>query len=652
MNINNFINQATFIEDFQAFNNASNRPVEINYGGSGIGGITGPTPFIDIQKTFNATESGFVESITHSITLSGKIFKPEKATPASGVGIKNVTDAILALETLFKSCPIGELKVNCGGAEVYSLSGVSVKNMSFNKTSDNWVQSADFTVELEAKVSFTGDPNEQVEGRSETWSIEPIDDALYTKFTKTVFAETETHNPKGGGGSVAAVGGGSMGANTIFISSIPQFRVSRRLSAKGLMGSGQAGACMNQDQLKSFQRELVFKAKLWAENQSDNPFKSSGIHFNVNMGAGSNGQSAGAPNYTDPWLYNHVRSTSADIYNGTYEISDTWIAMPSGIPYTETFSVDSSTDELGVTTVRVNGSIQGLQIAGKDRLAGGDFPLASGSGSGGNIGIKLKNSMNDASSASPTYTNAGNVSKSLTMDSDRYNNALSGWTDDIKPFLYRRASMALHSTDRDAPLNPPGKPNVKNFIYEKEIVLNVIPKSTSEGHDPVRGTISYSHEFHNKSQYIDGVLSENVRISNTAPANTVQETQILGRALGPLLFSAGVTNPRKTITVEIVVPRPTSIKQTFQQDSDCPLYWQGYYWTTVDQLIQGHAPFAVRNNIALFTANGQQAPKEQLTGSVIKDSDSEDWNPYEGRYSRTVSWIYQQCTTDKFFLDH
>lgn len=655
MNINNFINNDTFINDFYAFNATSNRPVEINWGGSGLGAIAGPTPFIDISKTFNATESGFVESVTHSITLSGKIFKPEKATPASGVGIQNVTTAIQSLETLFKTCPINTLDVICGGVNVYSYSGAVVKNMSFSKSTDNWVQSADYTIDLEYKASVSGDPAEQVESRSETWTIEPIDDALYTKFSNSVIQlRAETHNPNAlAGGARGAVGGGQIGGGNTHFMNIPQFRVSRRLSAKGLNPPTGISACPNPADMLGLQKSLFLKAKVWAENQANNPFQSSGIHFNIGNTPGSTPPAGGMANYTDPWLYNHVRSASADVYNGTYEINDTWIAMPTGIPYIETVSIDASTDEAGITSVRVNGNIQGLQIAGSNnRLASKDFPFPSGSGTGGNIGIQLKESTSSALSATPSYTNAGGMSASLSMGNDRYNTAFSGWINDIKPFLYRRACMVTHSFEREPDAIPQENPNTKNPVYLKEVLLNVIPTSTSEGHDPLKGTISYSHEFNNKSQFIKGVLSENIRISNTAPANSVQETQILGRALGPLLFTAGTTNPRKSITVEIVVQRPTGLKATFQSDPDCPLYWQGYYWTTVDSLIQGHAPFATRSNIDILITNGQTAPREQTVGSVIKDSDSEDWNPYEGRYSRTVSWVYQQCTTDKFFLDH
>ena len=660
MNINNILNDENFIQDFYQFNSpTTSRPVIVSWNGTGVHSIAGPTPLVDISKSFNTNSIGVVESIVHTINLTGKVF------PSGIRGINNVVSGINQLETLFRRCTRAPLQIKCDNTVIFEASGVEVKSMSFNKTNDNWVQSADYTIDLEYKTGPTNDPIDQVEERQESWSIEPLDDAVYTKFSKVISQRSQYYNPKlkptaptlNSPIPAQSVGGGQFGgpnatANSIQIFNIPQFRITRRLSAKGFKPYGaQTGQCLPQAEFEAERKSLYYSAKAWVDKQSLTPFNAASTSGSI-VFSGAN-TTAGKT-----WAYNHSRSVNVDIYNGTYETNDTWIAMPTGIPYIETFSVEASTDIENTKTVRVAGNIQGLIVSSGMLL--NNYPLSTGlpSNTSKNILVDLSGSLEQppeitlppravpsvASNSNSTPSNStSDVSK---IKSAKYLNALDAWTKDIKPYLYRRACLAINTDDRESgPNSDPTKPP-PNPVYVKEILLNVNPVSTSEGHDPIKGTISYSHEFNNKLLIISGVISENIRISNTAPVNNIQETQILGRALGPLLSIAGSTNPRKTITIDIVVPKGTGIKATLQTEPSCPLYVSGHFWTSVDQLIRGNAPFANRKIPFGNNTNSQEF------GAVFKDSDTEDWNPTEGRYNRSVSWIYQQCTTDKFYLDH
>lgn len=672
MNISNLLNNETFENDFYAFSNSSTRPVVVMWGGSGIHEITGPTPFLDISKSFNTNEAGVVESIVHTINLTGKIFS------TGLVGIGPTTSGIAQLDNLFKNCPVSTLEIFCDNTLLWSASGVQVKGISFNKTDDNWVRSADYSVDLEYKTGPTNDPDDQVEERSDTWSIEPLDDIVYTKFSQLVNQKSEFHNPKmkprapsiNSPVPARAVGGATFGnsENAIQFFSIPQFRVSRRLSARGLATPPPSGsqACLESNRIKSEEKKFFLNAKAWVDKQTK-------LAFNGTQATGSIFFTTTPQvfDYSGTWLYNHNRTINADIYNATYEVNDTWIALPTGIPYIETFNIEVSTDSSNTKTVRVAGNIQGLSITPNHITvdAKGPFPSGTGAlansqnvGASGSMRLDLSYTMenppnvpliplhNIPSVGSGVGFGAGTPSEITQIDSIKYKNALDAWTKDIKPYLYRRACIGINSNDRTAPTPPPPPEQPprppQNHIFLTENLLNVIPTTTSEGHDPIKGTISYSHEFDNRLLAISGVLSENINISNTAPAYSVQETQILGRALGPILYAAGVTNPRKSISVDIVVPKGTGIKSQFMTDPSCPLYVSGYFWKTVNTLIEGHSPFANRTT-AFF-----ERASSQTFGTVFKDSDSEQWNPTEGRYSRNVSWIYQQCTTDRMYFDH
>jgi hypothetical protein len=660
MNINNIFDDINFENDFYKFD-VSSRPVVVKWGGTPIHTVTGPTPFIDISKSFNSNDAGVVESIVHNVNLTGKIIKPDFK------GITNVVSGIVELEKLFKECEIASLEIECDNTTIYGATGVQIKSISFNKTQDNWVHSADYSIDLEYKTGPTDDPEDQVEDRNDSWSIEPLDDAVYTKFVRSISQRPERLNPEmlprapteGSPVPATAVQGGAFSGSSLQIFNVPQFRITRRLSAKGIAKPQDSSnqECLSKDKAKEEQKKYFLTAKAWVDAQTKMAFN--GISASGSLFFTS---SPSISNYKNTWLYNHTRTTSLDIYNATYEANDTWIAMPTGIPYIETFTVEASTDEENVKTVRVAGNIQGLSLTPINLMDGSRAPLPSGTGNIVNdkMTIDLGYSLFDNATANVNYdlpSVSGQKSKILSIQSSKYLNALNGWTKDIKPYLYRRACIAINSEDRinDIPpreaqtckkSNPNDALPPKNTIFLREVLLNVVPKSTSEGHDPIQGTISYSHEFNNKNNIIDGALSENITINLTAPANSVQETPIIGRALGPLLFSSGPTNPRKNISIDIVVPRPTGIKGTLMTEPECPLYYKGCTWQTVNRLIQGHAPFGNRTN-ALF-----QNAKSQEFGTVFKDSDTENWNPTEGKYSRSVSWIFQQCTADRFYLDH
>jgi hypothetical protein len=368
MNINNIILDDNFIDNFYAF--ADNpRPVEVKWGDQKIHDITGPNPLIDISKTFNSNEAGIVESIVHSVTLTGKIIKPDKR------GITNVVSGIKNLEDLFKACEAGILEIICDGTSLIKATGVMVKNISFNKTNDNWVNSADYTVELEYKTGGTDDPADQVENRSDSWTIEPMDDAIYTNFSRNSVGKPETFNPKLGEalsrGSQSTIGSSTAGGG-VQIFNIPQFRVTRRLSAKGLVKPSGTGdqQCLEKSTIEGKEAKFFLSAKAWVDDQTKKAFNGSTASGNLFFTSAPNISS-----YNQTWLYNHSRTINIDIYNATYETNDSWIAMPTGVGHTESFTIEASTDAENTKTVRVAGNIQGLRLTPINIMDGTAGPI-------------------------------------------------------------------------------------------------------------------------------------------------------------------------------------------------------------------------------------------------------------------------------------
>jgi len=392
-------------------------------------------------------------------------------------------------------------------------------------------------------------------------------------------------------------------------------------------------------------------AKAWVENMSKKAFKSTALSDNS------------APYFKNPFdnnlfAFNHNRNINIDIYNGTYETNDTWTAMPSGGPYTETYSIETSSGEDYIKTVRVQGNIVGLVIANQGLMTNSGV-LPSGSGNNGVIDgqIKLNNYNVNGSTQGPQYNTLDAAATTLptttnppaqNITDNKYTNALNAWTNHIKPYLYRRASLVVNSSDRT--LNyipgytqqPPVPPN--NPMYCKETLLSTIPISTSEGHDPRKGTISYTYEFTNRLTIISGVIGENISVSYDNPIDSTTEVQVIGRALGPIIQRTGRSNPKKTVSVEIGIPPVTGISQISLNSPACPMHKSGYLFQTIEQIIEAHRPYS--------SSSFLNEPPQQNVGAVYTSNDTEQWSPTTGKYSRNVSWIYQQVDLGRDFRDH
>ena len=628
---------------------AGARPVIVTYNGSGLHQFTGPVPMVDISHSVNRNGAGLIEGHTTRIDLSGKIVRTgvDGDVLPSGSGIGPVLESIKKLKEFLSKNDNGVLAITCGVTNtIFSATGVRLVDFTANKSEDNWLYTADYSMSFEyyEPSGITG--GYYVKSTSDSWSIEAVEDNVYANMSLASKTKGETHNPQlkptapsptsqvpGGYG-----GSGPIGGNNLSVINMPQYRISHRVSAVG-MPSGTGSSVMYQ---------AYTEAKKWVQDRLSSAFSQpsiSGLAYLV-----SNPSETPSTFNGGIYLYNHVRSTNFSITEGNYEINDTWLAMPSGIGYLEDYSIESSTDDRNIKTVRVQGQIKGLNIA-TISLMSGNSSYTNPSGSG-----KLHlTEYNQLMSGSLSHQIPDNISQSSTasnLSQSKYDNALSGWLYDIKPYLYRRAGLVIGSADRSgdyinvtsvmtAPNNP---------IYCNERFLNPNPVSTTEGHDPRKGTISYSVEYNNKLVLISGVMSENISINTTGPADVFSESFIIGRRLGPILQSLNArTATRKDVSVDITIVPPSSIGAIQMTNSGCPLFTGGYIYKTIDDLINGLKPYGSQQT-AVFGSIG--VGRQQMQGQVFTTQDNHNWNPAEGRYSRNVSWVYQPCNNTQSYMDN
>lgn len=655
--------------DFSAQSSLNQPKIEVWYNNKPIHQITGPVPVVDISYSFNNNGNNLADSLNTNISLNGKILRWPEGPPISNVdtdkahpGFSGIIAGVSGLKNLFSETPYGVLAFKCQNNILYQISGLRVIDISFSNTEDNWAQSADYSIKLEGgerlwKGSGEGIIEQFVKDRQDSWNIEPLDDTGYTQFTQPVNSRYEYSNPKLNRLNTNTNTNTTTETNTLQVINIPQFRITRKLSAKGSVRPLATSGTITQQELPDENTKPYVFAKAWVEYMSKKTFASSQSSLNDSR-----------PYINHPFFmnngnlfaFNHNRTINIDIFNGTYEANDTWLAMPTGIPFTETYTLEASTSEDYVKSVRVVGNIIGLSIPNHNLMIGATGTLPTGTGNGGVIDGKLSltsymspNQKISGSYDSLDINNANNIGSSNTTlnpilpATEKYQNALSGWLNHIKPLLYRRANLVVNSADRT--LNymvpntiPPQLPN--NPIYSKESLLSTIPVNTSEGHDPRKGTISYSYEFNNKLNLISGVISENINVSYNNPIDSTTEIPVVGRALGPILQRTGRSLPKKSISIEIAIPPATGISQLSLNHTSCPLHRTGYLFKTIEQIIEAHRPYTP----STFITN----EPIQTEGLVYTSDDNEQWNPSTGKYSRSLTWVYQQASITTDFRDH
>lgn len=646
--------------------------VSVVYNDQRIEDITGPTPFVDFSTTLERSENNVPNVRNNKIVLTGKIVRGGTGPKADlGSGIKPVMFGINDLKKLFDCNECGVLTIECaqgnggGYSPLFTATGVRVTDLSFSKSDDNWIFTSDYSVTLEyLEPSF---PDRYIRSYTDSWNIEQLEDEYYTyNLYNNVTQKVEWDNPNALGTTTQAqtqsqTGANSIGKSTLTNFNVPKYKVSRTISAVGIasgsdyckpnpndMYSGLDYASYNTMELNAFNN-----AKAWVQDRAQS------IITPYSLRNTSNPSMLWSP-LVSGYLYNHVRAVKFDISAASYEITDTYLAMPTGIAYTESYTIEISTDNKYIHTVSVQGEIAGLSIPSIATIA--DSGLVQFNGNRDTtknneeliLGLDLKKQSVGIPIPAPRPADFMTAdSKSKTISDNRYDNALNGWIYDIKPYLYRRACAAMNSVDRTkgyinptqwAQKKPPNNP-----IYSQHGVLNIIPISTTEGHDTRKGKITYNHQFNNKFTIISGALYESVNITTNGPADVISEAFVLGRQLGPILQDLGAkTSTKKNITIEVGVVPPSTINGYFLNHPECPLWTGGTVYSTIDMLVTGLAPYGDRD-VSLF---GGVGVRRDVEGRVFVNQDDHTWNPSEGVYTRNIGWTYQPCTIKQSYLDN
>ena len=570
----------------------------------------GAAPLVTISREFLQDGAGTFIGINNKINLSGQI-RPS----GTQLGFTELMKREDRLRRLF-SYGAGDFEITKEGTPIFSGTNAKVVSYSTEKSDNNWVMSLGYSVDLEFYepiVNPGGSYSYRVSSVNEGWSLEPIDEDIYS----LIATPASDPDPDSNGGQTE-------------IKNIPQFRLTRKLSAVGVANSGfysHLDKTRNNNSEYNFRtiaggqspgNDAYLQAKKWVDDRLKLPFDSTenaNARYTTMLSNSTSTFGSMFASFSDLYLYNHTRNINYSITEGSYDISDSWLAMPTAVRFTEDFTIETSTDNKNIRSVRVQGTINGLQITNGNLYATGVKVPYSGDGTIALTGYNINGE---------TYND---------IVGEKYNNAVSGWIYDVKPALYKRACLAINSSDRTQPwyqstpgLLPPGNP-----AFRQENALNYIPISTSETHDIFNGTVGYNFEYNNVIKIISGVISESYKINTTGPADQIAEVFVLNRPIGPVLQNlATKTSTTKSIEIELVVVPPTSIAGFSFDDPGCPVGYNTYIFNKCKEFIDAQYP--------LLT---------EITGKiVIKKNDTYGWSPTDGRFTRNVEWLYQPCVKD------
>jgi hypothetical protein len=283
--------------------------------------------------------------------------------------------------------------------------------------------------------------------------------------------------------------------------------------------------------------------------------------------------------------FNHIRSIDIDKTGGGCSIVDTWV-LAKGQSHLEnyTISIDRAIDD-GFINAKIDGNIRGLS-----ELHAREYNETASSFDFENM----------------PYTKALN----------KYNQISNNGNFGLGSLAYTRVSNVINA------------------------FLNPKPLSVSVGSNEKDGEITYNITFDNRPcTFFNGVLYENISVSDNYPGDVFAVIPVIGRQTGPVLqYIKGRTEYNRNVNVELLLD---------------------YEELARSNIIDGLPPSGVHNirtNLALNKPSLNFPFRPALENLISELSPAnepfviryflkpptETWQPLEGRYTLSLSWDYEK----------
>lgn len=410
-----------------------------------------PAPFISIEKQYQMAEDTTILGATYNITLNGVITATKGSPDASGTfwtgtgyppdsasdvdRMRSLLEKQRAIRTLFNKDSLGKvLEIHPCDTSVPWQTYPKVKSVVFQE--GQWWETARYSIGLEADAIFGLDST--------------VEDDFQDNYLK---GASESWNL-------------AMDETPLDASRPRTWKLSHNLSAVGKKYYDSNGLASEAwEQAKVF---CITRAGLQSVT---------GIY---ELG--------------DTSAYNHVRVENVGEFDGSYQLSETWILAEDSAIEDFTVTINSSVTE-PLVRVSIEGSIRGM-----DEI---EIP------DGVDIGDQT----------------------AYTVTTTKYENAETKW-DEVYALLLTRAQTYAG------------------------INLNIVPLVTIVGKNPVTGVVTYRYEYDNRpSNCIDGALVELITISDNNPSDVFVAIPVIGRSSGPVLQSLStITERSRGINIELIMP--------------------------------------------------------------------------------------------------
>ena len=155
--------------------------------------------------------------------------------------------------------------------------------------------------------------------------------------------------------------------------------------------------------------------------------------------------------------------------------------------------------------------------------------------------------------------------------------------------------------------------------------LNPAIKQRTVGINPVVGTVTYDYQYTTEtSGCITGecILSQNITIDDQLATDVFASQVIIGRAAGPILQDIGTVTVRtRTVNIEIVTLPPTGC-------------------STVSQIYEPVPTGSIEDFISTISGDLGNSYSQ-----VFVSQNSENWNFSQGRFTKSVGFTYNNCST-------
>ena len=555
-----------------------------------------------------------------------------------------------------------------------------VESYNANETGNNWTNTIDYEVELtsnEAVSLFLNDNSTYLlQSVSDNITIEPVEETNLFNTSDPIIGTVFGHN------HFVSIAVNFQVNNTVnYPVHATRYKVSRTIEAVGK---------------HSFNENSNFGF------ENDGPYLTSADGYNDVLGSntriprmnpkandlGSAFRNARqyvmdrlyhypTPFFLDDWtVVNRIRSINSSETNGSFSITETSLAVDPRThpPWADDWSAEVTTDSTMLTTVRINGTIKGFETMEPNVRF--DTPLQYDAQPVAGIRNELKNLEPLVAKPGPHTNELYLTDKFPIINGDssvigqnilkvgKYQNALRGlhWlkahldnpgaeggggnvyhspiVNRARMFFWRNQSLPNEPTFIHNPLkylNHPGTiaerkasanlfPSQWNFGGQINAIFNPIPLNVTESHRSHAGEIDYSIEFNNRPiNIIPGSISETLSINDNFPSQQIAEIFVLGRRMGPVIQDLGTTTAAtREVSFEIVLPRPTQIAARF-------IFPQYQYQAAIDVVEQLNPKY-------MFGVNPFAIVK-----SYVK-SDTQNYNPLEGRISIQKSWMWQRAS--------